>query len=200
MQMLIATSNQGKIVEIRSLLADAHQELLFLSDLPTPPLEPVETGVTFTENAQLKARYYAQLSQLQTVADDSGLSVLELDGFPGVQSARWTGSTDEERVSALLRLMTDRGLTEPMQRRAFFTCVVSLAVPNQETTIDFEGVCWGTLAHVPLGTTGFGYDPIFIPDGESMTMAQLGMDKKNLLSARSMAFRKLVTWLKTHTG
>lgn len=194
-RLLIATSNLGKIREISTLLVECSRELVFLSDFESPPSEPEEIGSTFAENAQLKARYYAHFSQIETVADDSGLSVLELDGFPGVNSARWVKGTDSERVDELLSLLTNRGLTEPFQRRAFFSCVVSVSSPGQEKTIDFEGICWGSLAHAPLGNSGFGYDPIFIPDGETMTMGQLGVERKNMISARSIAMKKLKTWL-----
>ncbi len=197
-KLLIATSNAGKIIEISQLLADDGHELIFLSDLETNTAEPAETGSSFSENARLKARYYAFLSQLPTLADDSGLSVLALDGFPGINSARWTAGSDSDRVSALLQLLEAEGLTEPLQRRAFFSCVVSLAMPAQEKTIDFEGVCWGTIGHVPLGKTGFGYDPIFIPDGKTMTMAQLGMSEKNIISARAIAFKHVSRWLQQH--
>lgn len=197
-QLLAATSNSGKIREISQILEGIEPTLVYLSDIPTIPAEPEETGTTFAENAQLKARYYAQLSQMPTIADDSGLSVLELDGFPGVQSARWTAGEDTARVQALLGLLEKEGLTQPVQRRAFFSCVVSYVRPDQESTIEFEGICWGTLAHVPLGQTGFGYDPIFIPDGESMTMAQLGSLVKNKISARAGALAKFKLWLQQH--
>lgn len=107
-KLLIATSNAGKIIEISQLLADDGHELIFLSDLETNTAEPAETGSSFSENARLKARYYAFLSQLPTLADDSGLSVLALDGFPGINSARWTAGSDSDRVSALLQLLKFR--------------------------------------------------------------------------------------------
>jgi XTP/dITP diphosphohydrolase len=194
-KLLVATSNPGKIREIRELLAPVGSELVFLSDFPNLIPEPEETGDSFLANAQLKARYYAQLSGLPTIADDSGLSVLSLDGFPGVTSARWTVGSDEERVSALLELMNARGLTEPLQRRAYFSCIISLSTPGEKQLKNFEGICWGTLSHVPLGELGFGYDPIFIADGQSATNAQLPLSIKNSLSARAIAMRELVNYL-----
>ena len=194
-KLLVATSNPGKIREIRELLAPVGCELVFLSDFPNPIPEPEETGDSFLANAQLKARYYAQLSGLPTIADDSGLSVLALDGFPGVTSARWVAGTDEDRVSALLELMTARGLTEPLQRRAYFSCVISLFTPGEKQLKNFEGICWGTLSHVPLGENGFGYDPIFVVDGQTASNAQLPPAIKNSLSARAIAMQQLAKFL-----
>ncbi len=180
------------------MLADNTRELLFLSDLDTTISDPEETGTSFAENAQLKARYYAQLSQTPTIADDSGLCVLELDGFPGINSARWSPGSNEDRVTALLDLLTDRGLTEPEQRRTYFACTISLVFPDQEKSLEFEGACWGTLAHLPIGSGGFGYDSIFVADGQTQTMAQLSLDEKNAISARSVAMKKFVSWLEQH--
>lgn len=197
-KLLVATSNSGKLREIKELLVGANRELLFLSDLELTIAEPDETGATFSENARLKARYYSQSAQLPTIADDSGLSVLELGGLPGVTSARWVLGSDQDRVTALLHLLEDKGLQESSQRRAYFSCVVSLAHPNLEQTTEFEGICWGTVAPAPRGTNGFGYDPIFIADGQTAAMAELSRSEKNCLSARSLAFGKLATWLRTH--
>ena len=194
-KLLVATSNPGKIREIRELLAPVGCELVSLSDFPHPIPEPEETGDSFLANAQLKARYYAQLSGLPTIADDSGLSVLSLDGFPGVTSARWTAGNDAHRVTALLELLSTRGQTEPTQRRAYFTCAISLISPAGTRVRDFEGVCWGTLSHIPLGENGFGYDSIFVADGQTATNAQLPLTIKNSISARAVALKQLATYL-----
>ncbi len=197
-QLLVATSNPGNIREFRVMLSESNPELLFLSDLDQSFGEPDETGISFAENAQLKARYYAQLSQLPTIADDSGLCVLGLDGFPGINSARWSPGSNEDRVTALLNLLSERGLTDPEQRRAYFACTISLVFPDQEKSLEFEGACWGTLTHLPIGSGGFGYDSIFVADGQTQTMAQLSLDEKNAISARSVAMKKLVSWLEQH--
>lgn len=194
-KLLIATSNAGKIHEVRALLATMPIKPRFVSDLEHIPVEPDETGSTFAENALLKARYYYGLSQLPTLADDSGLSVLELDGFPGVHSSRWKTGSDADRITGLLQLLEERGLTEPQQRRAYFTCTLALVLPEEKEPKMFEGIAWGTLAHTPLGSNGFGYDPIFIPDDHTQTLAQLDTAQKNLISARSLAFKKLGQWL-----
>lgn len=199
-KLLVATSNSSKLREIKELLAGANREVLFLSDLALTIAEPNEIGITFSENARLKARYYSQSTQLPTIADDSGLSVLELGGLPGVTSARWVLGSDQDRATALLQLLEEKGLQESNRRRAYFSCVVSLALPNVEQTTEFEGICWGTVAPAPRGTNGFGYDPIFIADGQTATMAELSRSEKNRLSARSLAFGKLATWLHTHSA
>lgn len=197
-QLLVATSNTGKIKEISLALSTCGKQLLFLNDLDIKPSDVAETGETFAENAEIKAKFYCQIAQLPTIADDSGLSVLELDGFPGVQSARWHSGSDVSRMTALLALMEKQGLTDPAQRRAYFSCVVSLCLPNLEESFKFEGELWGTLAYQPAGSEGFGYDPIFIPDGYKTTMAQLGLAIKQQISARSQALAALAAWLQHH--
>lgn len=198
-KLLIATSNEGKIREIRDILSEESLTLVFLSDLKNLPPEPVESGKTFTENAVLKADAYASWSQLPSLADDSGLSVEALDGFPGVASARWKAGTDRDRVSGLLSMLEEKELNTPVERRAYFTSVLAISIPGEAKALLFEGLCYGTLAESPRGTDGFGYDSIFIPDGQNQTLAELGAAVKNGISARAKAFEQLATWLDQNT-
>ena len=193
--LLIATSNQGKFAEIAALLGDVEFELRSLAQLESALPEPKETGATFLQNARLKAHYYAQKTGLSSLADDSGLSVPALDNFPGVHSARWTGPSDHDRVAGLLSKMEHTTATTPISRRAFFTCAVSIASPESGETNDFSGEVYGTLSTMPLGSEGFGYDSIFIADGQTKTMAQLGIGIKNTLSARAIALAQVRKWL-----
>lgn len=199
-KVLIATSNEGKIREIRDILSEESLSLVFLSDLKNLPPEPVESGTTFTQNAVLKADEYASWSQLPSLADDSGLSVEALDGFPGVSSARWKAGTDRDRVNGLLSMLEEKQLNTPVERRAFFTSVLALSIPGQPEATLFEGLCFGTLATSPRGADGFGYDSIFVPDGQNQTLAELGASVKNGISARAKAFAKLRVWLEKQTG
>jgi len=193
--LLIATSNQGKFAEITTLLADTEFELRSLSHRASTLPEPEETGTSFAENAQLKARFYAEKTGLLSLADDSGLSVLALDNFPGIHSARWTGPSDSDRVKGLLTKIQQETANTALDRRAFFTCVVSIASPQSGETNNFIGEVYGTLSTTPKGSEGFGYDPIFIADGQTKTMAQLGIDIKNTISARAIALAKARSWL-----
>jgi XTP/dITP diphosphohydrolase len=168
---------------------DTPIEVLFPQDIPaTLDLNVAETGATFAENACIKAQAFAQRAQLLTVADDSGLEVLSLDGFPGVYSNRWHTGTSQERVQALLEKM--QGNTD---RRARFVTVVCLVDPQTETPQYFQGEIMGTLAETARGAEeeGFEYDFIFIPEGETLTFAELGRRWKVTRSHRTQAFLQL---------
>lgn len=181
--LVLATYNRNKAEELKTLLAGLDLDIRSLEDFPrVPPL--IEDGTTFRENALKKARTVFQHTKLPTLADDSGLEVFYLNGRPGVWSARYAGdgATDEQNNEKLLREM--RGVP-PRRRRAQFRAVLALVGPGYEDIA--EGVCTGKLAEEPRGTNGFGYDPIFIPDGYDRTYAELTADEKNKISHRAKA-------------
>ena len=195
MELLIATSNPGKVREYSILLADAPVTLLSLADVGLNGLDVEETGDTFQANAELKARAYAEASGKLTLADDSGLCVDALDGAPGVLSARYGGpdlSEAEQRQKLLGELA---GLTGA-QRAARFECVIAVADPETSKYIFAYGTCPGRIAQADSGgTEGFGYDAIFIPDGYDKTFAEFSKIVKNGISHRGVAAHKLVPQL-----
>ncbi len=190
--LLFATQNQGKLLEARRLCAKAPIELIAPS--PEDTLDVSETGSTFAQNAELKAVAFAKNYNCLTIADDSGLEVTALGGEPGVASRRWFPGSDEQRVAALLEKMQHQ-----TERSARFVTVLCLYNPNDTTSVFFEGYVTGTLAQKPAGSTGFGYDPIFVPTGFTKSFAELGTDQKNAISHRAQAFHKLCAYIQTHT-
>lgn len=191
--LLIATLNTGKLREIRTLLAALPVRLRSLRDFPSTS-EVEETGSTFAENAALKATAYAQQAGLWTVADDSGLEVYALGGAPGVFSARYAGAnaSDAERIELLLNELNKTGDTA---RRARFVCVIALANPEGEIINLHTGLCEGHITDRPRGTHGFGYDPVFIPDGYQETFGELSREIKESISHRARALRAAHTSL-----
>ena len=183
--LLIATKNQGKVRELSELLAGIPLRLRGLAEFPAVPTAE-ETGATFEENAELKARFYAAHTGLLTLADDSGLEVEALGGAPGVHSARYAGdsATDGERVSRLLRELRGAG---DSARRARFVCAVALFVPPAGACEIFLGTCEGRIGHEPRGANGYGYDPVFLPRGYDQTFAQLPGQIKQRISHRARA-------------
>jgi len=186
-KLVVASHNAGKAREIRELLAPFPVEVISAADLNLP--EPEETGTTFIANAELKARAAATVSGLVALADDSGMSVDALNGAPGIYSARWAGPA-KDFAFAMKRVETELG-NNP-DRRAQFNCALTLAWPDGHVE-SFEGTLHGHLVFPPRGTKGFGYDPIFIPDGESRTFGEMSGDEKHAISHRALAFRQLVT-------
>jgi XTP/dITP diphosphohydrolase len=190
-RLVLATANQHKIIELTRILAASSiaVELAGLDRFPGAP-DVAETGATFTENALLKAVAIAEFTGLPTVADDSGLCTDALNGMPGVLSARWAGRHGDD--AANLRLLLDQLSDVPDDRRsAHFICVAALVLPSGHEFIS-EGIVRGRLIREPKGTGGFGYDPIFVPDGESHTTAELTADDKDAISHRGCALRGLV--------
>jgi len=185
-RVLIATSNPGKLVEIREILAGLALELLSLADLRLPP--PPETADTFEGNAEQKAVTCARQSGLWTLADDSGLCVDALGGGPGVLSARYA-PTDEQRRAKLLSALRE----VPAGRRgAHFFCAAALSSPSGDPVVRAEGRVDGAIALAPRGANGFGYDPLFSPaEAPGKTLAELGSEAKNRLSHRGRALRNL---------
>ncbi len=190
-RLVLASRNEGKLVELRRIIAEAGLpiELLGLAEFPHIG-EVAETGSTFAENALLKAHAVARASGLPAVADDSGLCVDSLNGMPGVLSARWSGRHGDDRAN--LELLLAQLSDVPDDRRgAHFACAVALALPSGAERV-VEGVMHGTVIREPRGTNGFGYDPIFVPEGGELTTAQLPSATKDAISHRGRALRALV--------
>ncbi|MBT5046977.1 MAG: RdgB/HAM1 family non-canonical purine NTP pyrophosphatase [Rhodospirillaceae bacterium] len=183
--LVIASHNNGKVREIGDLLAPFNVTVKSAGELSLP--EPDETGVTFIENAELKARAAVAGTGLCALADDSGLCVAALDGAPGIYSARWAGpggdfDTAMERIQAELGDADNRG--------AWFACALSLCWPDGHCET-FEGRVDGTLVWPPRGDRGFGYDPMFVPTGSDLTFGERAPDDKHAISHRAHAFRQL---------
>lgn len=193
-KLLIATNNAGKVREIENFLADLPLELLCLNDF-SHVVEPEETGATFVENAVLKAREYALQTGAWSLADDSGLEVEALNGAPGVLSARYAGKNADDRTR-IEKLLDEVEETEDRNRRARFVCAMAIADENGEIKFTTEGVCAGAIAPAPVGENGFGYDPIFIPDGFSETFGELSGDIKSRLSHRRAAIDEIIQYLR----
>ena len=198
-RLILATRNAGKITELRAILADAglNHELVGAEAYPDVP-DVKETGVTFAENALLKAHALAQATGLPAVADDSGLCVDVLGGAPGIFSARWAGKHGDDRANLEL-LLAQLGDIADEHRGAHFACAAALALPDGTERV-VEGRLLGTLRHTPVGTNGFGYDPILQPVGESRTCAEMTADEKNAISHRGQAFRALVPVVRELVG
>ncbi|MFB7369072.1 RdgB/HAM1 family non-canonical purine NTP pyrophosphatase [Streptomyces sp. NPDC056222] len=190
-RLILATRNAGKITELHAILADAGltHELVGADAYPEIP-DVKETGVTFAENALLKAHALAQATGLPAVADDSGLCVDVLNGAPGIFSARWSGTHGNDRANLDL-LLAQLGDIDDTHRGAHFACAAALALPDGRERV-VEGRMPGTLRHTPVGTNGFGYDPILQPEGYEVTCAELSPEQKNAISHRGKAFRALV--------
>jgi XTP/dITP diphosphohydrolase len=186
-ELLIATGNKGKLAEFQSLLASLPLRLRNLAEFPEIR-EVEETGTTFSDNAVLKARGYAGQTCLWTLADDSGLEVDALNGAPGVFSARYggEGATDTERIERLLEELSQCGEQE---RRARFTCVIAIADPQGQIAHLSTGRCEGRIIHAPRGTGGFGYDPVFVPQGFDQTFGELAPEIKQSISHRALAMQ-----------
>jgi XTP/dITP diphosphohydrolase len=194
-ELLVATNNAGKVRELLMLLADLPLRLRLLSELGDIP-EAEETGTTFTENAMLKALHYSALGRMLTLSDDSGLAVDALGGVPGVYSARYAGphATYAQRMA---KLLNELAATKDDERRARFVCVIAVADPSTAALETFEGTCEGRIAHAPRGTGGFGYDPVFIPDGYEQTFGELPDAVKHSISHRARALAKAARHLRS---
>lgn len=198
-RILLATNNPHKVEEINALLEAAQIDARVLSLLDFPHLQiPEETGATLEENAILKAQAAAEHTGLTAIADDSGLEVEALGGAPGVQSKRFAGetATDPERYGKLLELMKD---VPEGRRQARFRCCIAIVSPGAEPVV-VEGIVPGRIAFCPAGEHGFGYDPVFLPEGMDLTMAQLPMAEKNKISHRSRALHAALPVIKRLLG
>jgi XTP/dITP diphosphohydrolase len=190
-RVVLATRNAHKVAELNRILADTGfgGELVGLDAFPDAP-DVAETGSTFADNALLKARAIAAHTGLPAVSDDSGLTVNALNGMPGILSARWAGKHGDDRANLelLLGQLADIG-----GRDAAFVCVAALALPDGSREWTTTGVLPGRIARAPRGTNGFGYDPIFVPDGMETTTAQLAPADKDAISHRGRAFRAIAS-------
>ncbi|MFC0685204.1 RdgB/HAM1 family non-canonical purine NTP pyrophosphatase [Novosphingobium clariflavum] len=195
-RLVIATHNAGKLKEISALLAPFGIDCVSAGELGLP--EPEETGTTFVENALLKAHAAARAANLPALADDSGLSVVALDGRPGVYTADWAerqwfeGAKGRDWFMAMGKvegLLCEQG--EDVDRSCWFSCVLAIAWPDGEEAV-YEGRVNGAFSWPPRGKMGFGYDPVFVPQGRDVTFAQLDPEEKHKISHRADAFAKLV--------
>ncbi|HCH56358.1 MAG TPA: non-canonical purine NTP pyrophosphatase, RdgB/HAM1 family [Rhodospirillaceae bacterium] len=185
-RLIIASHNSGKVREIGELLDPWSVEVVSAAELNLP--EPEETGLTFAANAKLKAHAAALATKLPALADDSGLSVNALDGSPGIYSARWGGPQKDFDV-AMARVNAEMG--DAADRRAQFVCALALTWPDGHSEI-FEGTVDGTLVWPPRGDRGFGYDPMFLGEGDTGTYGEIEPMEKHAKSHRAVAFRKLI--------
>ena len=195
--LVIATKNENKLAEFREILKDSKVEIKSLADFGPIP-EVIEDGATFDDNAYKKAHHTARVLGLPAIADDSGLVVDALGGSPGVYSARYAGenATDTENCTKLLQELSGK-----KDRKAHFSCVLSIAVPSGPA-LTYEGRCDGIILEEPRGTSGFGYDPLFYFEEYGKTFAELSMKEKNKVSHRGRALEEvkseitmIVKWL-----
>lgn len=189
-EVLIATTNPGKLREIRALLDGAPVRLLTLEDFP-PVEEPEETGRTFAENAVLKARAYARATGAATVAEDSGLEIDALGGEPGIHSARYPGATYADKFANLYARLA--GAPKPWTAR--FVCALAMADPSGATLFETRATVEGEVADTPRGTFGFGYDPMFFYPPYGKTLGEVDGLEKLAVAHRGKAFRALRAWL-----
>ncbi|MGR4862543.1 RdgB/HAM1 family non-canonical purine NTP pyrophosphatase [Caulobacter sp. LARHSG274] len=187
LKLVAATHNPGKAKELAALL-DGRFEVLAAGALGLP--EPDETETTFVGNALLKARHAAELSGQIALADDSGLSVAALGGAPGIYSARWAGPS-KDFAQAMDKVAERIEETGSEDRAAWFTCALAVAWPNGGPTVVVQGEVHGTLTFPPRGDKGFGYDPIFVPEGGDQTFGEMEPAAKDGMSHRAIAFAKL---------
>lgn len=195
--VVLATRNAKKLAELRRVLAVEGLEVLGLADVAPYP-EPEETATTFEGNALLKARACVAATGLPSLADDSGLAVDTLGGMPGVRSARWAGpgATDADNLSLVLRQLAD---VPHARRGARFVCALALALPDGRTEV-VHGEVTGRLTMWARGENGFGYDPIFLPDGHDRTTAEMTPEEKDAISHRGRAIRAMAPVLTALLG
>ena len=192
-KLLVASHNAGKVREFADLLEPFKMDVVSASELDLP--EPEETGSTFVENSLIKAQACCKGSNILSLADDSGLTVDALGGDPGIYSARWAGPGKDFNLAMekVEKALQGRGATKLKDRRASFICVLSLVSPDGSQEV-FEGKVDGTLVWPPRGTNGFGYDPVFQPDGFDNTFGEMDPVKKHAMSHRAKAFAKMLAF------
>lgn len=194
--IIIATKNEGKAKEFKEIFKKYGLVAKSLLDFPESFPDVEETGKTFAENAQLKAEQICSYTEKPVIADDSGLVIDALDGRPGIYSARYAGTdkNDHENMKKVLEELKD---IPKEKRTARFVCSLAIARPDQKVVMK-EEYCEGRITTKPIGTKGFGYDPIFIPEGFTQTMAQLTSDIKNKISHRGKAIQVFEKWMKNN--
>jgi XTP/dITP diphosphohydrolase len=198
-KIVVASHNPGKVREIADLLRPLGIDTVSADELDLP--EPEETETTFEGNARLKAEAAAAASGLAALSDDSGLCVDALGGAPGIFSARWAGPSKDFRIAMqkVEHELRDRYALSPDQRNAHFVCALCLAIPGQEPRV-YRGEVHGVMVWPPRGEKGFGYDPVFQPEGHQITFGEMDPDAKHAMSHRARAFAQLVGELKAAIG
>lgn len=198
-KIVVASHNPGKVREIADLLRPLGIETVSAGELDLP--EPEETETTFEGNARLKAEAAAEASGLAALSDDSGLCVDALGGAPGIFSARWAGPAKDFKIAMqkVEHELRDRYALSPDQRKAHFVCALCLAIPGQESVV-YRGEVHGLMVWPPRGEKGFGYDPVFQPEGHQITFGEMDPDAKHAMSHRARAFARLVDELKAAIG
>jgi XTP/dITP diphosphohydrolase len=187
-KLVVASHNAGKVREISALIAPLGLQAVSAAELNLP--EPEETGATFVENAALKARASAEASGLPSLSDDSGLAVAALDGAPGIYSARWAGPT-KDFAAAMQRVWNELEQNGARNHAAKFVCVLALAFPDGELHT-FEGEAHGEIVWPPRGEKGFGYDPMFLANGQTRTFGEMTHEEKLPLTHRARAFEQFL--------
>lgn len=188
MQIVLASSNKHKVQEINDIVKSLNLPLEFI--LPPEDFDPEENGTTFEENSYIKAKAAWDISKQWVLADDSGLCIDALDGKPGIYSARYA-ETPALRIERVLK-----ELNKIDNRKAHFSCAMTLLNPKGDIAFKTQGICNGTIIEETRGVNGFGYDPIFLVDGDTRTMAELSEEEKNQVSHRSVALREVINYLK----
>ena len=196
-EIVIASHNEGKVKEIRSLLKPLGFKIYSAKKFKIN--EPIENGKTFSENSLIKSRNASLKSGIPAIADDSGLCVLSLNNDPGIYSARWAGKSKnfDNAMKKIEKKMIKNKLFNKSSRRAFFCCALSIYFPNNDFRI-FEGKKYGHIQFPASGINGFGYDPIFIPNGYKKTFGEMNFEYKERISHRSIAFKKMKRFLKQY--
>ncbi len=199
-EILVATNNSGKFIEISDLLQSINISAIFAAKFNIA--EPKETGTSFADNALLKAKYYAARAKLFSIADDSGLSIDALNGDPGIHSARLAIDDNGNKNFAIAFEKIAKKLQEKnidifsQKIAASFICNLCLFDPKTKFHINFEGKINGRITFPPRGDNGFGYDPIFIKDGHDLTFGEMESEEKDKISHRAVAFAKMLDWLR----
>ncbi len=196
-EIVIASHNEGKVKEIKSLLKPLGFKIYSAKKFEIN--EPVENGKTFRENSLIKSKNASLKSGIPSIADDSGLCILSLNNDPGIYSARWAGKSKnfDLAMKKIEHKMTRNQLLNKSSRKAFFCCALSIYFPNNDFRV-FEGKKYGHIQFPALGKNGFGYDPIFVPNGYRKTFGEMNFDYKERISHRAIAFRKMKKFLQTH--
>lgn len=191
LKIVLATSNPHKIEEINAITENLGVEFI----LPPDVFDPIENGETFEENALLKAKEANKLTNMLTLADDSGLCVDALDGGPGIYSARYA-DTPKSRIEKLLTVLKN---VPSEKRTAKFVCAMVLLDEHGKVLFSDRGECFGKIGLEPKGKNGFGYDPVFIVNGTNLTMAELSEEEKNKISHRAIALNKVINFISSHS-
>ena len=192
MKIVLASSNKHKVQEINDIVKTKYgKECDIEFVLPPEGFDPIEDGKTFEENSRIKAMEAWKLTKSWALADDSGLCIEALDGAPGLYSARYA-ETPQKRIERVLTEMKDK-----TDRTAEFVCAMTLINPQGEVAFACKGICKGSITQEPAGSNGFGYDPIFLVEGRTTTMAELSEEEKNRISHRSQALNQILDVLRT---